>query len=484
MAKILSFFQNAEDKIPHFILVRAQECPELYRLTPRVMNLKEDLYLLDLNSSQKYWQQIAIQKKVDLSELIEEVLRETYGGENLIVICEHPFQGLLLFQYFDQKKTTGIFYSETKISKNLYRALSWSHWANCAHLINQAFEKQNLLTKERKSAYSEIARLEKLMTSLGISSIGGMEQVDFEDLQRRFSVFIGHLWRWSFPDKFKSNEDAPLLNFALDVAILDFPWVQFKINENPKVKTHLEFPLTDWNHVKPELEDSLIKISRQKELRSPYRVMEFIWILTLYDLEVCKLPIHFKFPLDMEKEKENDFSTLLIQFEFAFQELNEKLKEKYEETDHVNCAYIIGWELEASQIIYPTSSNNDLFDDWQNGQVKFRDFQNKLKNPLQRFEVLNIHIPSLNFQLYQNEQEQNLSTILRVQPFHLLATPKEISLDSIEFKRFIERTSSNWWQEGDEQSSYRDYYMCEREGQIIYAYRDYQGKWYQHGIFS
>ena len=483
MAKLLSFFQYDKKKNPHFVILRFKPTAELFRLTPRVMQLQGDLYLLDLKSSFDYWEKIARYRAQKIGDLIEETLLHTYGKEQVIVVCEHPFQGYLLHQFLEQKESSGIFYTDARISLNIYRALSWAHWSECARDFHQFFEEHKVLTSERKKASSELKRLEKLVISLGVKNLGEMEQVDFEDLQRRFSKFIGLLWQWTYPGKFEKENDMPLLNFALDVAILDFPWIQFNLRENPLIQVHLEFPLTEWDHLKPELENSFIKLSRIRELRSPYRIVEFVWSLTLYDLECCRLPIHFKFPIDMEQEKEEDFESLMVQFQFAFEELNQKLKHKYEDTDHVNAAYIIGWQLEVSQTIFPTLSNNELFDQWKSGKLKFEEFQNKVKHPLNRYIVLDIPIPSLNFQLYKKE-ESSLPQVYRVQPFHLLPSPQEFLEAQIECKRFIERTSSNWWDEEDEQSHFRDYYMCQVEGQIIYAFKDYKGKWFKHGLFS
>ena len=90
----------------------------------------------------------------------------------------------------------------------------------------------------------------------------------------------------------------------------------------------------------------------------------------------------------------------------------------------------------------------------------------------------------LVFSKDDQKEESSLPQNYRVQPFHLLPRPEEFLEAQIECKRFIERTSSNWWDEDDEQSHFRDYYMCQVEGQIIYAFKDYKGKWFKHGLFS
>ena len=310
-----------------------------------------------------------------------------------------------------------------------------------------------------------------------------MGELDHADLQRRFNAFIGLAWKWTFPDQVKAT-DTPLLNLTLDIAMLDFPWLQYKLHTPPQVKTHLEYPLTDWEHLVPHLEDSFIQLARKREARPPYYVLAFQWAVTLFDLEACQIPIVFKFPLDLVQQQEQDFATLKIQFEFAFTALNERLKEKYQHSDHINCAYIIGWELQITQTLCPSPRNEELFKNLRSHQIKLEEFQNQIKNPLRRYQVLPIHIPSLDYQIHQNQEENLNSPPLKLQPFHLFPTPLPLEDNALGDKRFLERTSHCWWEEQDPQSSYRDYYMCEYEGRIIYAFKDYQGKWYQHGLFS
>lgn len=483
MGNVLSLFKTQSDQFYPYLVLRTQQQEKIFHLTSQVSSLGDDIYVFDLSRTKTYWQEIARLKKEELSTVIEQNLRDSYGANTLFVFCEHPFQGLLLHKHLESKESYGCFYARSQIMQNTYRYLSWRHWFDCVHQLHQHFESENLLQKECQKLSTHLIQLERLIAGLGHRNIGEMKQIDFTDIQRRFNKFIGLLWRWTFPETFKEAEDLPLFSYAEEVDLKGFPWISIKLKETPVTVKNLDYPLSQWDHVKPELIDSFNKLSRLQPLQSPYRLLRFRWCLTLYDLEQCPLEICFKYPINMEQEKEQDFESLLTQFHFAYCELNERLKEKYQETDHVNTAYIIGWNLEVSETICPSESNRELFSQLREMDLDLENFQNKVKNKIERFQLLNVGVPGLDIAEGQI-QLKNDFTVKTLCPFYLLPTPLPIVESEIKVKRFIERTASSWWQSDDPADSFRDYYIALKDKQIVYVFRDHQGGWFQHGLFS
>jgi hypothetical protein len=311
------------------------------------------------------------------------------------------------------------------------------------------------------------------------------------------------LFKWTFPEKIeKESLELTLFNYQSVRLLFDFPWINFKLFEPPIVKNSLEYPISFWDQVEPLLLTDLEKFTNSPHLKSPNKISCLNWNISLYDISKVKTEIYFRYPLSLEEDQKHNFSTILSQFKIAFEQFQFKLKEKTKDTDLANVPIIIAWEIEIHRIVKFSERTNSLFLELKEKEQTLSDikqFQNKIEAEISIFKINEVHIPSLDYtttNLNSLMKEINLKDVPKektelshrrflMKPLFIYEQPVSFTENEIKHKRYLERTASPWWQTSDLNDSYRDYHICEKnDGQLIWAYQNYKGNWYIHGLYS
>lgn len=385
---VLSLFHYQGDKTdfyPYLVFDCASPA-RVFSLSPDVMHLQGHVFVADLSVVKSYWQKRANTESMDLLACLEKVLASLGGLCERAVLCHHPFQGLVFYNHLSILEAQGVYQLDSLFSQKIFRNMSWYPWLLSARQAHDCFENNKSLKKERRFFFSSLRRFERFVTRLDLKEFSELEEAQFFEISRRFQGFIGLLWKWTFPQRDdESSEQMDLLNQHYQ-KLQGFTWKAYQPKSLPLRQNFLEYPISDWQRVEPLLQQDFNKLA-DWDFRD-YRILEFHWEITLFDMEQIHLRIPFRYPLD-----------------FVEQSLSEPHKD-----------------------------------------------------------------PPFAFRLGQ------------AQAFFHLEANKALEEKDLVRKKFIERTSHDWWLSGDEFNSLRDYFICElKDLSLVFAYRDYQGRWFQYG---
>ena len=112
MAKLLSLFQyHGEDQkdFSPYLVFRCSDKKKLYSLSPDIMKIQGDLYVADLLMVKKYWQKRAELKQQDFQDYFEKELQKKLSSSSPLVLCNHPFQGLIFFNHLEARQAQGLY---------------------------------------------------------------------------------------------------------------------------------------------------------------------------------------------------------------------------------------------------------------------------------------------------------------------------------------------------------------------------------------
>lgn len=498
MNKVISLFDygKKQDDFSRFVVFKTYCEESLFALSPDIMKISTHIYVADMTSMESYFRGASFRAKMSVQEFIEMVLAKDIHSF-LSVSCEHPFQGLVLINHLLEKDVEGHFLSDSLFLKKLYPNISFKIWISTAKKLESIYSKNKILVSQRKDFHTNMKRFEKFLSHLKISNFGELKKVEFFEIQRRYKSFIGLLWKWSFPVKDKNQkEEINLFNYSTYEYFKGFQWISYRFFENPVFHHFLDFPVSTWSLIEPHLKESLLKLSQDEEVKAPRRIMELVWTITLYDSSTYSLNIPFKYPLCVEEDANKEFKITLNQFLFAFEKFESLLKQKNEDLEFINVNLILGWSVEVTKTINPSRKTANLFDTLNRKneeQEKIIDLERKISGEIKVYKSKPNHLYGLDFfednvALVNEEKKDTASSLMdskSFKPFFIYSEPIVLNESEILYSRFLERSSTNWWVSRDIEDSFRDYYICEtRDNNLIWAFKNYQEKWFKHGLFS
>ena len=123
--------------------------------------------------------------------------------------------------------------------------------------------------------------------------------------------------------------------------------------------------------------------------------------------------------------------------------------------------------------------------------LEILDLQNKLPLQVEHYAIAPDFYPGASFSFEEIGQARGYDFSLTQwrdasvkRPFFFYKKPIPFN-DTGYRKVFMERTGANWWESEDISNLNRDYFILEdRKGQSIWAFKDYRGRWYKHGLYS
>ncbi len=496
MANLISLFgyqQKQEGFLP-YVLFQTYQPQALQCLSPDIMQLTDSIYVADLSIVEDYWQKASKRRGKAVCDLLEEVITKNLPDCALSLFCEHPFQGLVFFNHLKQQNSRGHFKTNSLFSQKIYQNMNWYPWFLAARQVHDCMEKHGCLKKERQNFNSQLGKMSRFVERVDIQEFSGLQQAHFFEVSRRFKGFLGLLWKWTFPSQDfepekKQKPQLSLVTFSHYQQLLGFPWVPYFEQESPRISNLLEYPLSEWEAIKDHLLYDLEKLSNQQSLRPPFKALQMQWSLTLFDMSVVEQNLHFKTPLCFTEDREEDFGILIKQLQFAFDQFQQKLSDKAKELEVVNTALIVGWSLEVSKRLI-LSERTDVLDpeerklQWQKEDLL--SLTNKVKSGLKSFKIFENFIPGFDFsekELLEESPTQQEILLNLPRPFYLYPEEKPLQESDIKSFQFLDRTSSDWWNRQDALDSYRDCFLCElKNKEFVFAYRNYQGKWYSYGV--
>lgn len=330
--------------------------------------------------------------------------------------------------------------------------------------------------------------------------------------------------------------------------LMGFPWHPLVIEEALFLKESLDYPVYQWSQIEPLLKRHLEKLSEHPKLSVTDRVTHIIWQIHLFDGQGLSEDVLWRTPYNLKEDRKEAFKMGLAQFQMAFQRIQEKLEQPEDNLEIFTLPPMIAWSLSVQGKITLTPENLAFSNWDHQKEADFfyqvAQLQNLISEPIEMFFSKEIGIPAYDFQRQavgfqtlqpksessknlQQEVLQSRSPIAlkktppsrnetknseRVHnaanhnklglnkpnhmgshctklghthlPFYIYPHPRLIENNKLTQLYFIERTTSDWWCRQDIKDSFRDYYMAKKDNQWVWVFRDYQGRWFEHGLYS
>lgn len=494
MAEVISLFRyDSDPPQPYsYVIFATTHAQAVFHISPDIMQLQDHLFVADLTIVQSYWQKMASMQATPVIDCIEATLKQSAPDLEISIACHHPFQGLVFYNHLQTIQANGCYRVDALFSQKIYRNMGWFPWMLAARQLEECFAKAGILQKERKAFNTKIKRLENFVSRMDLKEFHELKEAHFFEIQRRFSGFIGMLWKWTFPQAEKAEEEPTLFNHHHYQRLKGFPWIPFFWDELPGRKNTLEYPIALWEHVEPVLLEDLNQLDHKILQNGHARVVEFSWTITLFDMDFCELKIPFRYPVVYHEEKKLEFPAVLKQFRFAFESLSKIWKDKAKESDFSNCQYVIAWTVAISKVIHVDQKSLLLFEDAHAQAMdleEIKNLDNKLRSSIQVFRTHETFIGGYDFSQVAIDSKVSetetlgVQELTKLQPFYISAKKEEIAPETIKFKKFLERSSSDWWLGVDENDSLRDYYICQLVNrEVVFAFKDYKGNWFKYGV--
>jgi hypothetical protein len=504
----------ATDRFPAYVAIYSPLVAHSpFVLSPNVMLWCDDILLCKVDDCEQFW--LAQQQKCqcDLNELFDQLLNYHFGSDYLAVFGNHPWQCLVYLDYQINQQTSArevqrCSFLQSLLNRNIYKLLDWKFWfapqKTLAHHLEQSKAKQFNAVSFR----SKQAQLKRFINRLGLTSPYDLQQADVHAITRRFDVWAGKIWQWTFPKSTsvqspnvpasRSHSARPDSANAPDLQ--GFPWIPFAEPLRPTVSRELEYPLNQWTHIKPLLCEDFKKLCLQFEGNANEHINRMLWKITLFNDEVIEVELSFRHPYSLHRELP-EFETAMYQAWYVYDDLMRKLQSRDKDLDLPESMPLVDWSIEVCERIQLPPVLWDLFghESFDHTEKKIsniklqdiRELQNKLPTmiesyhceanfcPEQSFEIAPIgSAPDTDFDHFQWSSSSNQ------RPLFYHPESQQIDTPSIQPHQFLERCASRWWLVGDPINQNKDYYVLkDSEGHASWVYRDGDGGWYKQGEY-
>ena len=473
-------------------------CPEGGFLSPRVMQWNDDILLIDLTPTLRYWQQQATDRNMTLEELLLSLLPTMSSG----VLASHPWQAVLNLKTFSARGNNRLIHLKSAFGRNLSKDLSWDSWWQTCHEIAAHWQACG-----RKSD-SLVRNLRSMLQTMQRMQIGSPAQFQFTknasqaheenlsttslipQMQRRFGVLVSTLWSWTW------SED--LTTTAATITKDDFPWRFLKPKEIPTIQRLLENPLREWEHIESLLCEDLNRICNLKCWTASERVVSLEWVLSFSNSPALTIPVLFRHPHCLHREATHHKTALLQAFYSWQSTLQKRLKDSRFKADsqYLEHDSIFEWTLKVSErLIIPTHARSLFMDDLNSPSHRLRELENTLPCSLDRFDLLADWTPADSWTTQKNEspvtfQSSSLGSLEAqhlLRPLFIHDEPKPLQSKRSGGLIFKERVMRKWWELpcASLDNAMRDYYLrFEDDGVMQWIFQDSTGNFFLHGVYG
>jgi hypothetical protein len=332
--------------------------------------------------------------------------------------------------------------------------------------------------------------MERAVKRMGLKTPWGLREIPGEQLRRRFGALVRDARDWAYGDG-----EASVFSTAFNTG---FPWQSVTVADKPRVVTHLEHPLCEWEHVEPLLREDLDRLCALATWQAGERVVSLEWRLVFRDLSSLPVPIRFRHPHPLHLEK-GAHATALLQAFYSFQssvprQSIEDASGQVRETETF-VVPIVSWTLVVDERLSVPPRALALFDDGVGGDaLALLHMENRLRIPLEAYELRSDWLPEDSFckvgvaasEGATAEAMPSLRELARARPLFLYESPQRFDHGGTSTTwEFRERTAAKWWERGSGPLPQRDYYrLTDRQQRSYWVYRDTQSQCFVHGVYA
>ncbi|MFT5226251.1 MAG: hypothetical protein ACI8XX_002005 [Polaribacter sp.] len=489
----------ATDSFPAYVAIYSPLVVDSpFALSPNVMLWRDDILLCKVDDCEQFWLAQRQKIQLDLNQLFDQVLSYHFGDEYLAVFANHPWQCLVYLDYqinqqASDREVQRCTFLQSLLNRNIYKLLGWQFWFSPQQTLTHHLEHSNAKQFNAASFRSKQAQLKRFINRLGLTGPFDLQQADAHAITRRFDVWAGKIWRWTF----LQSESSDSTNVP---DLLGFPWIPFAEPLRPTVSRDLEYPLNQWSHINVLLCEDFEKLCLQFDSTENEHINRMLWKITLFNDQAIEVELSFRHPYSLHRESP-EFKTAMYQAWYVYDDLMRKLQRRDKDLDLPESMPLVGWSVEVCERIQLPPVLWDLFGhesfDYAENEISniklqdIRELQNKLPSlieayhceanfcPEQSFEIAPIgSTPDTDFDHLQWSTSSNQRPLF----YHLES--QQIDTPSIQPHQFLERCASRWWLVGDSINQNKDYYVLkDNEGHASWVYRDGEGYWYKQGEY-
>ena len=470
------------DDFPAYVAIYTDKTDfHAFALSPTVMQWSASILLCKVSDCEPFW--LAQQQKqgCDLAHLFNPLLRHHYGEAYMAVFGHHPWQCLLYLAYQISQRGSGIYFLQSALDQNIYKSLSWHFWFGAQEALITHLENSGAKRFKPEEFRVRQAKLKRFIARIGLAGPVELKQASPQAITRRFDVWIGKIWRWTF---------------ARSPELQAFPWIALTQKQVPNVQRELEYPVNQWAHIEVLLREDMARLCDQFKADASEHINRMLWQITLFSDQVIDVNLSFRHPYALHRDAPA-FSTVLYQACYVYDALIRQLQRRDKDLDLPEMMPFMGWRIEVCERIHLPPQLWDLFanDEAQIQLSGMRELQNKLPVPIEAYRCEANFYPEQSFQPspvggvaetpfddYQWSRSSSHRPLFYYPSAHEIETPVFRPGTAAGF--FLERGASRWWSGGDPENQARDYYVLkDHRGRSSWAYRDFDGKWFKQGEY-
>jgi len=469
---------NESDSFPAYMAVYSpQAIDDPFVLSPVAMQWSEHIVLNRLRDCEVFWQAQKQKMACDLSALFKSVLSQYYGDNYIAVFASHPWQCLLYLSYQRQQQAAGVYFLQSRLSRNIYRSIDWQVWFANQSILQTHLEASNARGFNAARFRSRQAQLKRFVDRIGLAGPFALPQVDYQAFSRRFETWLANIWQWTMTPA----ED-----------LQGFPWISIRQAEDLSRARDLEYPVNQFQVVEVLLREDFMSLCQLFSGSDQEHINRMSWQVVLFNQQTVNIDLSFRHPYSLHRDAP-EFKTALLQARYVYDDLIGELQARDKDLDLPETMPIVAWRIEVCERFSLPPVIWDLFDHDAVDvprQALFH-LQNKLPVSIESYCTVNSFYPEQSFRsllldedpLDQLDQTQ-WSTQSIHRPLFYYQAAKAIEKPAANRFRFLERCASHWWQGSDCRDLNRDYYQLRGEkGRTSWVYRSADGRWFKHGEY-
>ena len=286
-------------------------------------------------------------------------------------------------------------------------------------------------------------------------------------MQRRYGPMIAAMWRWTHAG----------------TSIDGFPWVAWQPLQRPTHQRVLDYACWEWDQLSPLIGQDLDRLCLDPAWDRSDHLTQLNWELVFDDLQELTVPIGFRHPHHLHGEQGHHKTTLTRMRERYFATIAHRTQQGDDRT-----LAVISWRLSVASWFRIPERQNELFISLGRAdQNRVHNLENRLHVPLKRYACTADFLPEESFCEGEPSQDDPMKSsrqlCAQLRPIYVYRTARPRQQPR-RHGQFLERIQVKWWRQSEGQPMSRDYYSLREGMSRSWLYRDQQGDWYEHGLFS
>lgn len=482
-AQVLSFKPRSLENLERYIVIQANfshDSNDRFCLSPEVMHWHQDLWLIDIGRTKRYWLAQTLHDSISLEELLLRKIKEANLTLKRWIQCSHPWQGIFLIKHLPEQQSLYDF--KARFCQNRAKDIRWSEWLEESEVLLQHLE-ENIRSSRLQRFQSKKLQLLRAMDRLGLENTYDIKEADSSSMQKRFGYWVSKLWEWTFPEK---DTELPLLQSLNDLN--EFIWISQKPKDFPKRHRALDYSVELWDSLVPFLVEDFEFLKRKYFSQKKYSICEIQWTLELYSGKSIPINVNFRNPYAIFQDAP-DYSIALAQCRFQYEAWQANLQEEKNYSNYPEAYKIVSWRMEVSKTLFSELKEQSLNSNYEGANYfKILDLENKLPKPIQQYRVKKSFLLSSHARKAIDEQEDLVNEQLwkhsgSLRPlFKYKEKNKLNSLASSSY--FLERNSRDWWKDKHSQNYNQDFFKLYQSREWKWLSKNTKGEIFELGKFD